>query len=328
MEPLRIIKFSLPIIIIFLVICVIALFFRDIKVIRENNEKNEKIDSTNFPVQINGTDVQTEIKNVNFRIDTDIIMKIKRLQGELIAVKKNGYPVFDEGNSFKLRIYNAIISLDMKSLSNLLNRYVFGFKGSSLKDIKVSTEGDKLKQEGKMKGIPFTILSEVSVTPEGKIRLHPVKTDVLGINVSGLMKFFKLELEDLLRVDKNRGAEIVDNDFYLDPSKMLPPPRIEGHLEKLQVGKGEVIQTFMTKNASPLNPDSSASNYMYYKGGKLGFGKLTMYKADMEIIDMDQEDPFDFYLNKYLEQLTAGYHVTTKKQGLIIFMPDYDDLKR
>ena len=105
MEPLRIIKFSLPIIIIFLVICVIALFFRDIKVIRENNEKNEKIDSTNFPVQINGTDVQTEIKNVNFRIDTDIIMKIKRLQGELIAVKKNGYPVFDEGNSFKLRNY-------------------------------------------------------------------------------------------------------------------------------------------------------------------------------------------------------------------------------
>ncbi len=185
----------------------------------------------------------------------------------------------------------------MKSLSNLLNRYVFGFKGFSLKDIKVSTEGDKLKQEGKMKGIPFTILSEVSVTPEGKIRLHPVKTDVLGINVSGLMKFFKLELEDLLRVDKNRGAEIVDNDFYHDPSKMLPPPRIEGHLEKLQVGKGEVIQTFMTKNASPLNPDSSASNYMYYKGGKLGFGKLTMYKADMEIIDMDQEDPFDFYLN-------------------------------
>ena len=61
MEPLRIIKFSLPIIIIFLAICVIALFFRDIKVIRENNEKNEKIDTTNFPVQINGTDVQTEV---------------------------------------------------------------------------------------------------------------------------------------------------------------------------------------------------------------------------------------------------------------------------
>ena len=64
--------------------------------------------------------------------------------------------------------------MDMKSLSTLLNTYVFDYKGSALKNIQVSISANKVKQEGSMRGIPFAILSDISVTPEGMIKLLPM----------------------------------------------------------------------------------------------------------------------------------------------------------
>ncbi len=268
--------------------------------------------------------VQAQMRNVNFRINPDIILMIKKLRGELIASNKNKYPVFDKKDSYVLNIFNAVISIDVESLSNLLNRYVFN--GTSIKDLKISVEGNFLKQEGKIKGIPFSAKSTISVTSDGKIKLHSEDMKALGIEVGGLMNLFNIELAQLVKLRKNSGAEIQGNDFLLDPSKMLPPPEIRGHLSSVEIGKGYITQIFSGKKVPELHPDSSANNYMFYYGGRLGFGNLTMYKADMLIIDKDQKDPFDFFLDHYFDQLTAGYHITTKEDGLIIYMPDYGKL--
>ena len=107
---------------------------------------------------------------------------------------------------------------------------------------------------------------------------------------------------------------------------MLPPPRIKGILRSLEVGNGTITQIFLLKSAPPLKPDFRKTNYMYFSGGNLTFGKLTMADADMQIIDSEPKDPFDFYLDHYFEQLTAGYHKTSADDGLIIYMPDYSDM--
>ena len=49
--------------------------------------------------------------------------------------------------------------------------------------------------------------------------------------------------------------------------------------------------------------------------------------SGLKIIDNDPKDPFDFFNDHYFEQLVAGYHKTTPADGLIIFMPDYSDMK-
>lgn len=41
--------------------------------------------------------------------------------------------------------------------------------------------------------------------------------------------------------------------------------------------------------------DSTAPNYMCYRGSVLRFGKLTMVDADLQIADADPKDPFDFF---------------------------------
>jgi len=65
---------------------------------------------------------------------------------------------------------------------------------------------------------------------------------------------------------------------------------------------------------------------MAYKNNRLRFGKLVMNDADLIIIDMDPNDPLDFFLDRYKEQLSAGYAKITPDFGLRVFIRDYNKL--
>ena len=75
-------------------------------------------------------------------------------------------------------------------------------------------------------------------------------------------------------------------------------------------------------------PSPSSPNYVYFGGGDIRFGKLTMHDADLQLIDSDPKDPFDFFPARYSAQLVAGYSKNTPAKGLKTFMPDYGDLKK
>jgi hypothetical protein len=65
---------------------------------------------------------------------------------------------------------------------------------------------------------------------------------------------------------------------------------------------------------------------MFYRGKVLRFGKLTMEDADLQIVDADPKDPFDFFLSHLNEQLVAGESHNQPDFGLVTIMPDYSDL--
>jgi hypothetical protein len=52
-----------------------------------------------------------------------------------------------------------------------------------------------------------------------------------------------------------------------------------------------------------------------------------MTETDLQLIDLDERDAFDFYPAKYSAQLVAGYSKNTPAQGLKTYMPDFADLK-
>ena len=51
-----------------------------------------------------------------------------------------------------------------------------------------------------------------------------------------------------------------------------------------------------------------------------------MADADMEVTDTDPRDPFDFFIDRYNDQLAAGFEHNTPQYGLMVFMRDYQDL--
>jgi hypothetical protein len=106
----------------------------------------------------------------------------------------------------------------------------------------------------------------------------------------------------VIKPSRARGVEINDDDFIIDPNLMIPAPEIYGKVTDVHIESDQVIQVYggdrKASGSRPLVPsDRNASNYMYFQGGPIRFGKLTMSNADMQIVDAHPKDPFDFFLS-------------------------------
>jgi hypothetical protein len=271
------------------------------------------------------------MRHVVFHLSKGIEMRVDDLNGRLVSAG-SGPPVFDDVNSYVVEIQSARVSLTADSLTNLMNNYVFAGPDAPLRKLKIEIEGNELKQSGVLvKGVPvpFHLRAAISATPDGKIRVHPTSMKAAGFLSKRVLDFFGLELERLVKVNPATGVTIDGDDLLLDPERLLPPPRIKGRLTRTWIENGLVVQQFGSPVKRPLTPPNGRfSNYMYYRGGTLRFGKLTMVDTDMVLVDADQKDPFDFSPEEYNDQLVAGYSKNTRSHGLIVYMPDLADLPR
>ena len=104
----------------------------------------------------------------------------------------------------------------------------------------------------------------------------------------------------------------------------LPPPKMQGAVTAVRIEGDQIVQTF----GKDVQTKPSKSNYMWYRGGVLKFGKLTMHDTDLRMVDADPRDPFDFSPEHYNDHLVAGYSKTTASGGLIVHMPDYTKISK
>ena len=276
--------------------------------------------------------VEAEMHNVWFHFDPVAYLDIHQLRGQMIA-KKPGAPVnFDNKNDFIMTVDTGHIGMRSESLDILLNQYVFNGPNSPLRNLHVTMAGKQLKQEGivhKILDIPFTMLADVSADG-GKIRLHPAKMDICGLNGLLLLKAVGMTLEKMIgkELPHDKGVTAQGNDLLLDPNMMLPPPKVVLHLVGVSIEGDEMMQVFDAgQKLPPLSPPHpEEKNWMYYRHGTLRMGKLLMVDADMEVTDTDDSDPFDFFIDKYNDQLIAGWERNMPDYGLYVFMRDWNDL--
>jgi hypothetical protein len=274
------------------------------------------------------TETQVEMVNVNIHLDPALVLRIRHLDGQFLPTRKGQPPTFDDKLSYIVAIDSAEVGVSMASMTHAMNTYVFGEPDSPLKNLQLSAEGSEIKQTGTLKkgvGIPFEMVGTMSATPDGKIRIHATKIKAAHLPVKGLLKLFGLDMAKLINTRNTRGITVDDNDIILDPTLMLPPPRMRGRITAVRIQGDEIIQTF-GREKRELTTQSRRSNYIAYRGGVLRFGKLTMTDADMRLIDGDPHDPFEFFPDHYKEQLVAGYSKTTTSGGLLVYMPDYNKI--
>jgi hypothetical protein len=275
--------------------------------------------------------VGTRMRNLMFHLGNGIDLQVDDLAGHLVSRAADKPPVFDDVDSYLLEITSARVSMTPESLTNLMNNYLFAYPEAPLKNLKVTFENGELGQSGTLKkgvGVPFTMRGTIAATPEGKIRIHPTSIKAAGFVPKGVLDFFGLELERLVKLKHTPAVKIEGNDLLLDPEGLLPPPRIRGHLTKAWIQNGVLVEQFgpAGRQAALAPPDPRFKNYMYYRGGTLRFGKLTMSDTDLLLVDADPKDLFDFSPERYNDQLVAGYSKNTRAHGLIVYMPDLNDL--
>jgi hypothetical protein len=277
--------------------------------------------------------VATRMQNVLFHLDKGVELHVRTLSGQLVSAAAGTPPVFDDVNSYVLEIDSARVSMTPESLTSLMNNVVFADADAPIRKLKIAVEGSELQSTGVLEkgvGVPFTMRARVDVTGDGRIRMRPTSMKAAGFLSKRVLDFFGVHLEKLVKVSPGSPVEVDGDDLLLDPEHLLPPPRIRGKLTAAWIADGVIVEQFGP--AKPQHaitpPDRRFRNYMYYRGGTLRFGKLTMDDTDLMLVDDDPRDPFDFSPARYNDQLMAGYSKNTASHGLITHMPDLNDLPR
>jgi hypothetical protein len=279
--------------------------------------------------------VRAAMKNVDLHLTDRIVVHIGTLSGNLVPAQAGQIPVIDDKKSFVFDVDAANITLSTAALTNDLNDFVFAKAGAPLKNLSASIKGDQLIIKGLLVskgGVPFESAGTVSVTPDGQVRVHTAKVKAVGIPVKGLMDLLGIDTSNLLSTKKVEGVSVDKDDLILDPELILPPPQIRGRLVAIELKNGAIDLRFDSGRkgggAAELTSACGGRNFLAFKGGSLRFGKLTMSDADLELVDSQPADPFDFSLDHYTEQLAAGYAKVTLKGGLCARVPDLNKVKR
>jgi hypothetical protein len=275
-----------------------------------------------------------EMRNLTLHLDNRATIRVRRLRGEMTSAIRGTIPSLDDRTSYSIRVTSGTVGLTGEDLTTLLNTFVFAYKGAPLRDLRARPAGGEVSLTGIMhKGVDlrFDISSALSMTPEGLIRLRPTRVSILGIDGQKLLNALGLHLDDLLDLKGSQGASVNGDDILLDPARILPPPAVTGRVLATRVVGSEVVIDFETLPTDSVfgtyvRADSTTPNFVYFRGARLRFGKLTMDDTDLMIADADPSNPFDLNLEEYAKQLTAGTSRTLTNHGLRVEMPDFGTL--
>jgi len=271
--------------------------------------------------------VAVDMRNVDLHVSDDIALHVNRLQGHFVAVGRSS-PFLDNKRSYTVDVDNGEIALDLNSLNQLMARSMGGDK-SNIRNLRVwfnddGTLGESGVIDSKV-NVPFKSKAVVSATGDGRIRVSTTSVKSGGVPLTPVMKVLGLHMDSLVKVAPGSGVVTEGNDFILDPSQLLPAPAVRGRVTAVRIANNRLVQTFGSGDA-PLAQGLSP-NHIYWRNGELAFGKLTMTDTDLELVDNDPSDPFDFSIDHWNDQLVAGYSKTMPNRGLKAHLPDYDDLR-
>jgi hypothetical protein len=274
--------------------------------------------------------VRLQVQNGLFHVMNDVMLTVPRLDAWMIP--RPGETVsLDSKNSFIVQINSGETYLKARDLTALLNEYLLPHAGTSIKNITVTFVGNQIAVKGdlqKLVEIPFEGKGVVSVADDSDIRVHFTDLTAAGVLGKGFLDFFGVKLSTVAQPEKQSRFHMEGDDIILPITALFPPPRIAGKLTAVSIDGDGLVQVFGPPNATIPKPPTAAPNFIYFRGGRMKFGKLTMDDVDLQLVDKDPSNAFDFSLDHYAEQLDAGYSRSLPNLGLVVYMPDYSTVAK
>ena len=263
--------------------------------------------------------------NLLLRKGPDFRVYIPWLRGHLVRTRRTVNPSFDDPESFVLDIDTGIIHANVGDISNFLNT---SGSNSPLKNISLSGDGDQIMLHGtlhKIISMPIELIGTLTAAPDNRIKIHVTKLNVLKIPLKGLLGTFHITVSDLFNPKGVRGVGVSQNDVTLDTQQILPPPHIHGRLTNVRIANPDLEEVY-GNGENAVTAVKQWRNFLQLSDGTIDFGKLTMRHVDLMMIDISNDAWFDLDLVHYQDQLVNGYTRMTPQAGVLIFMPDLDQL--
>lgn len=276
--------------------------------------------------------VPVRMHHLVFHLGDGVTLGIDDLNGSLLSRTPGAIVSLDDVNGYTIEIDKAQVAIPAESMENLLNRRVFGGEFTSGKTpvsrVRVTLSPGKLLLDGRLRKsvpVPFHLSADVNVSADGMIHVHADQLKAAGVAPKGVLDFLGLKLQGMIKIDPASGVTIAGDDMILDPGLILPPPHVHGHLVRVTVIDGSMLEQYSPASQAhaPLPaPAPTTESYIYLRGGRLHFGKLTMDNTDLLMLG-PARGPFHFSPAHYNQQLTRGTTRVTPALGLVVHVPNY-----
>jgi hypothetical protein len=288
---------------------------------------------------VDGVRPKLVMKNVYLKVHKELGVLIHDLFGELVSKVQTEPVNFDDVNSFDVNVHQAKLTMAGKDMDNLMKFFVLNYPGAPLKDLKHTIKaGGRINIQGKMKqaglDVSFEMEGPIRATPEGLMILDPDTVKTLGIPAKGIMDLFGIETQKLINLNEQRGLKLVGNSILMYPSRLFPPPTMNGKVFRVET-ENDALHIYFddgTKLKRPPLPiqEGIYKNYKHIYGGAIRMmGNETHEDTNILMIDMNQSNPFEFYLSEYYNHSIAGQvQMLNRKGSLINYMPDYSDIPK
>jgi len=293
---------------------------------------NAAVDDRVSPSAESSVPTRAEIRGVSLRLGDGVTMSVAYLSGDARPDKQGDPVILDDPKSYHLDIERAESRIPYADLERLVNNHVLAYKNAPIKGVSIEREHDeneevRLEIKGHMRsmlGLPFEIEGVPEVTPDGRIRLRTKSVQSMNINVGGVLHLFGKEMGDFAKF-KAHGIEGEGNDLILDASWLLGSSQSSGRVTGVALAPEGLVLRF--GDGPPNDIGKQKENYISYRGGSIRLGRLIMVDADLQIVDADPRDPFDFCPHELGHQIGAGYVKVQHGGGLKIFTPDYGKIE-
>lgn len=287
---------------------------------------------------VDGINPKVVIKNTFFRVHKEVGILINDMFAELVTTIPGDPPSFDNVNTFNVRVHQGNVVMNGKAMDNLMRLFTLNYPNAPLSELKHTITQGRITITGKMKQaglkVPFEMSGAMHSTPDGLMELTPDKIKTAGLPVKGLLDFVGLETAKLINVNEQRGMKLVGNAIVLNPAKLFPPPVMQGRVTRVECNN-DALNIFFDDGTTLERPplpvaEGIYKNYKHIYGGALRLGgNETHENANILIVDMNQSNPFDFFLAEYATHLMAGQvNVLNRNGTLLTTMPDYEDIPK
>src|SRR5262245_49616885 len=162
-------------------------------------------------VQANKPSVEVDMRNVDLHITPQIDLQVHHLRGRFIPTGARPAPYLDDPRSYTVAVDTGEVAVDLPSLNAIVSRALEqGRSNVSRIQISIDDKG-QLRQKGVVKkgiSVPFDMKASVGVTADGQIRIHSESVKGFGVPVNPLLKLFRLQTDDLIRVQPGHGIRV------------------------------------------------------------------------------------------------------------------------
>jgi hypothetical protein len=285
--------------------------------------------------------IHVHMERVLFRVMDNVVLQIGSLDGVLAPTRRNAVVSLDDKNSFSLTMQTATTSISSTDLASLANSFILPRAKTPLKNLSLTFNPDQsIQVKGdfhKVVDVPFSATATLHVTPDGNMRMHLANMTVAGVIHQNLLDALGIKVSKVAQPKRKQSFQIVGNDIVFPIDQMFPPPRVSGHLQSVDISGNQLNLIFGTdkrprdRAQSPAEkPSVTSESYIYFRGGTMKFGLLTMSPVDLELVPLkpDHEKLFEFSVDQYYQQLVAGESKSLPSKGLLVYMADDRDIQQ